>query len=330
MSEGRKDDTGKLPYHLLPSDAIEEIVKVLAFGAKKYTSNSPVSLVELHKKLGDTCSCGNTTNGLSATLIGGTQQRVYASLATQSSTQKQNAQHAIQTGLPLSADCAGPATITHSSSETQGTPSGSAPLLHAGQNSTKIESPQPTRSTYPEVASRLGPLSTPEPGPLLPTDLPSTTKLDYLSSKEMSAASANPPQAGSLISTTTTKPGGSEGSYAIDATKVLDYSEILRNLLSAHSLTCAVRKLNIAPTETGYTITQTGERNWERGMAWSRPFSALMRHVWAWWRGQETDPETGYSHLAHAGCCVLFLLAYQLRRVGSDDRPIGGSDETRP
>jgi hypothetical protein len=70
-------------------------------------------------------------------------------------------------------------------------------------------------------------------------------------------------------------------------------------------------------------------RNWERGMAWSRPFSALMRHMWAWWRGQETDPETDYSHLAHAGCCVLFLLAYQLRRVGSDDRPIGGSDETR-
>lgn len=71
-------------------------------------------------------------------------------------------------------------------------------------------------------------------------------------------------------------------------------------------------------------------RNWERGMAWSRPFSALMRHMWAWWRGEEYDRETGRSHLAHAGCCILFLLAYTLRSVGSDDRPKGTSDETRP
>lgn len=62
-------------------------------------------------------------------------------------------------------------------------------------------------------------------------------------------------------------------------------------------------------------------RNWEMGMAWSRPFAALMRHMWAWWRGQENDPETGLSHLAHAGCCILFLIAYSKRKAGTDDRP---------
>lgn len=62
-------------------------------------------------------------------------------------------------------------------------------------------------------------------------------------------------------------------------------------------------------------------RNWERGMAWSRPFAALMRHMGAWWMGQDKDPETGLSHLAHAGCCLLFLLAYEQRGVGTDDRP---------
>jgi len=65
-----------------------------------------------------------------------------------------------------------------------------------------------------------------------------------------------------------------------------------------------------------------GERNWERGMHWSRPFSALMRHMWAWWGGETVDPETGISHLAHAGCCIMFLLAYEQRSIGSDDRPI--------
>jgi hypothetical protein len=71
------------------------------------------------------------------------------------------------------------------------------------------------------------------------------------------------------------------------------------------------------------------ERNWEKGMAWSRPFAAMMRHMWAWWRGEKADPETGISHLAHAGCCVLFLLSYELRKIGADDRP-GAPDETRP
>jgi hypothetical protein len=62
-------------------------------------------------------------------------------------------------------------------------------------------------------------------------------------------------------------------------------------------------------------------RNWELGMAWSRAFSALMRHMWAWWRGEEADPETGKSHLWHASCCLMFLVAYEQRNVGEDDRP---------
>lgn len=62
-------------------------------------------------------------------------------------------------------------------------------------------------------------------------------------------------------------------------------------------------------------------RNWEAGMAWSRPYAACLRHLWAWWRGQERDPETGLSHLAHAACCVLFMLAYVIRRTPGDDRP---------
>lgn len=65
------------------------------------------------------------------------------------------------------------------------------------------------------------------------------------------------------------------------------------------------------------------DRNWELGMKWSRPFGALMRHMWAWWRGENTDPETGYSHLAHAACCIAFLVSYERRGSGTDDRPEG-------
>ena len=62
-------------------------------------------------------------------------------------------------------------------------------------------------------------------------------------------------------------------------------------------------------------------RNWEQGMDWSRPFNAAMRHLWAWWRGETTDPDSGYSHLWHAACNLNFLIAYEARGVGKDDRP---------
>lgn len=62
------------------------------------------------------------------------------------------------------------------------------------------------------------------------------------------------------------------------------------------------------------------DRNWEYGMKWSRPFGALMRHMWAWWRGENNDPETGRSHLWHAACCIAFLVAYEARGDGEDDR----------
>lgn len=61
-------------------------------------------------------------------------------------------------------------------------------------------------------------------------------------------------------------------------------------------------------------------RNWEKGMTWGRVFGALMRHLWAWWRGEEKDPETGFSHLDHASCCIAFLQAYEVRHCGTDDR----------
>lgn len=40
MSEGRKDDKGKLRWDLLPLDLVEKIVEVYTFGAQKYEPNS--------------------------------------------------------------------------------------------------------------------------------------------------------------------------------------------------------------------------------------------------------------------------------------------------
>lgn len=74
-----------------------------------------------------------------------------------------------------------------------------------------------------------------------------------------------------------------------------------------------------------YGAKKYADRNWEKGMSWSRPFGALMRHMWAWWKGENKDPETGFSHLAHAACCLMFLITYETRKPSFDDRPHGSS-----
>lgn len=64
--------------------------------------------------------------------------------------------------------------------------------------------------------------------------------------------------------------------------------------------------------------------NWRKGYDWGLSYAALMRHLSAWWEGQDTDPESGLSHLAHAGFHILTLVSFSSseRYRGLDDRPM--------
>lgn len=61
--------------------------------------------------------------------------------------------------------------------------------------------------------------------------------------------------------------------------------------------------------------------NWRYGMNWSRPYGALLRHLNAWWSREDNDLESGYSHLWHAFCELMFLVVYEVQGLGHDDRP---------
>ena len=75
-----------------------------------------------------------------------------------------------------------------------------------------------------------------------------------------------------------------------------------------------------------YGAKKYSANNWANGAEWGRYYGALMRHMVAWWSGEDVDDETGYSHLHHAGCCLAFLMAYENRGLGTDDRPKGASN----
>lgn len=41
-----------------------------------------------------------------------------------------------------------------------------------------------------------------------------------------------------------------------------------------------------------------------------RYFDAAQRHLWAWKEGEQLDPESGKHHIAHALCCLMFLIEH--------------------
>ena len=58
-----------------------------------------------------------------------------------------------------------------------------------------------------------------------------------------------------------------------------------------------------------YGARKYADWNWQKvpGRR-SRYYAAAMRHIIAWWDGEKLDSESGLPHLAHAGCCILFLM----------------------
>ena len=99
-----------------------------------------------------------------------------------------------------------------------------------------------------------------------------------------------------------------------------DGGKVRMDLLSPFALEEIARVMTVG-------ATKYGDNNWRGGLLWSRVFSALMRHAWAYWRGENFDPETGLNHLAHCGCCIMFLLEYSKSHPELDDR-YGASNET--
>jgi hypothetical protein len=50
-------------------------------------------------------------------------------------------------------------------------------------------------------------------------------------------------------------------------------------------------------------------------------YSAAIRHLLQWFSGEDTDPESGASHLAHVRACMGILLDAKAAGTLIDDRP---------
>ena len=70
----------------------------------------------------------------------------------------------------------------------------------------------------------------------------------------------------------------------------------------------------------GFGEKKYGTWNWTKGLSIIRLLSAAMRHILQFSMGQDTDDETGISHLAHARCCLGMAIWMKNHRPELDDR----------
>ena len=83
-------------------------------------------------------------------------------------------------------------------------------------------------------------------------------------------------------------------------------------------------KMNLLPPkaliEVGKVLTfgaeKYGPENWKELEDLQNRYTAgALRHIFAHMDGEELDPETNLSHLAHAMCCLLFKLEIELENA---------------
>ena len=66
-----------------------------------------------------------------------------------------------------------------------------------------------------------------------------------------------------------------------------------------------------------------GRYNWrEAGVRASVYYDASIRHLMAWYEGEDIDPDSGVHHLAHAMTGLSVLRDSQMRGNWTDDRPM--------
>lgn len=58
-----------------------------------------------------------------------------------------------------------------------------------------------------------------------------------------------------------------------------------------------------------FGASKYADNNWQKVEApRERYFAAAQRHITDWKIGEKNDPESGLPHLAHAVCCILFMM----------------------
>lgn len=72
----------------------------------------------------------------------------------------------------------------------------------------------------------------------------------------------------------------------------------------------------------GFGANKYDDHNWAKGYDWSLSFAAMQRHAWAFWNGEDDDPESGLPHMASVAFHALALIQFMEDHREFDNRPV--------
>ena len=84
--------------------------------------------------------------------------------------------------------------------------------------------------------------------------------------------------------------------------------------------------LPLYPIREVIKVLMRGEQHYDRDNwqlvenARLRYYNAAMRHITTWFEGRKTDSDTKLPHLAHAICCLLFLMWFDKKGYKDADK----------
>ena len=67
--------------------------------------------------------------------------------------------------------------------------------------------------------------------------------------------------------------------------------------------------------------------NWKKGLPYVAVMESMLRHIYAFLRGEDIDPESGLPHTGHIMCNAMFLDYYSTYCKDMDDRFIDEKKE---
>lgn len=67
--------------------------------------------------------------------------------------------------------------------------------------------------------------------------------------------------------------------------------------------------------------------NWKKGMPVTQVTESLMRHLFAFAKGEDLDPESGCRHISHVLCNAMFLEYILREKQHYDDRKQSNPDD---
>lgn len=110
-----------------------------------------------------------------------------------------------------------------------------------------------------------------------------------------------------------------KNNFIKDKAPKFDEGKVRFDLIPVYPITEIAKTFNYGATKYFRDSYRTGEP-----IEWSRTFASILRHLYAFWSGVDTDEESNMLHLAHAATQTMILLEHSKFNKEKDDRFLRG------